>query len=328
MSLATAASVVSSGLAAYPTIFYDRVALDTLMSNLFLYQACENRQMPDRSGIAMQLFDYTAFGANTTPATEGTPSTGQALTQNIRTLTLAQYVDYVSFSDKVVLTAISDTVAEGASELAYRGALSVDTVISTAVDTAANSDSATRIEVNDGSYMTAAISRKAVWQLRSSNIKTKANGLYFGVIPSLLAYDLVNDNSAGGALDLQKYADSLASENPALAGIKQNRIGNIGGVEFYESNSLPTEANWQSSAHNGYHCYVFGLNSFIQSSLGKTQLGQKNFSVKVSKFDQPIALDPANQIAAAAAYNFFYGVTKRTGGTNGFRRIRSESSIG
>jgi N4-gp56 family major capsid protein len=328
MALPSAASVVSSGLGAYPTIFYDRVALDTLRSNLFLYPACELKTMPDKSGVAMQIFDYSAFGANTTPATEGAPGTGQTLTQNVRTLTLSQYVDYVSFSDKVVLTTISDTVSEGAAELAFRGALSVDTVISTTVDTAANADVNTRIEINDGSFMTAAIARKAVWQLRSANVKSKANGLYFGVIPSLMAFDLVNDNTAGGALDLQKYADSLASENPALVGIKGNRVGNIGGVEWYESNALPTETNWQSSTHNGYHAYVFGLNAYIASSLGKTQLGQKNFSVKVSRFDTPIAVDPANQIAAAAAYNFYFGVTKRTGSTAGFRRIRGESSIG
>jgi N4-gp56 family major capsid protein len=201
MSLATVASVVSSGLSAYPTVFYDRVALDTLRSNLFLYAGTELKTMPDRSGVAIQIFDYSAFTANALAATEGTPGTGQALTQNVRTISLNQFVDYVSFSDKVVLTAISDTVAEGAKELAFRGALSVDTIISTAIDTAANGDSATRIEVNDGSYMTAALSRRGVWGLRSSNIKPKDNGLYYGVIPSLMAYDLVNDNAAGGALD-------------------------------------------------------------------------------------------------------------------------------
>lgn len=328
MALPAAASVLSSGLGAYPTIFYDRVALDTLRSNLFLYPACEQKPMPNSSGVAMQIFDYSAFGANTTAATEGTPGTGQTLTQNVRTINLSQYVDYVSFSDKVVLTAISDTVAEGAAELAFRGALSVDTVISTAVDTASNSDSATRIEINDGSFLTAAIGRKAAWQLRSLNIKTKPNGLYFGVVPSLMAFDLVNDNTAGGALDLQKYSEATASDNPALVGIKNFHVGNVGGVDWFESNALPTETNWQSSAKNGYHSYVFGLNAFIAASLGKTQLGQKNFSVKVSKFDQPIAVDPANQIAAAAAYNFYFGVSKRTGSTNGFRRIRGESSIG
>lgn len=327
MALPTAASVVSSGLGAYPTVYYDRVALDTLQSNLFMYPACEMKTMPDKNGVAMQIFNYTKLGANTTAATEGTPGSGQSLTQNTGTLNLSNYVDYVSFSSKVVLTAISDTVSEGAALLSYRGALSVDTVISTAVDTASNSDSTTRIDVNDGSFMTAQISRKAAWQLRSADVKPKSNGLFFGIIHSLSAYDLVNDNTAGGFTDLQKYSDTLAAKNPALAGIQGQRIGNVGGVEWYESNAVPTETNWQSTTHNAYHAYVFGLNAFTASSLGKTQLGQKNFTVKVSKFDSPIALDPANVIAAAAAYNFFFGVVKAPD-SNRFRRIRVESSIG
>ena len=326
MSLPSAASVLSSGLGAYPTVYYDRVALDTLRSNLYLYPACDLKQMPDKSGVAMQIFDYSAMTANTTAATEGTPGPGQTLTQNTATLNLSNYVDYVSFSNKVVLTAISDTVAEGAAELAFRGALSVDTVISTTVDTAANSDSTARIEVNDGSYMSAALSRRAAMSLRSSNVKPKDNGLFMGVISSLQAFDLINDSATGGFIDLMKYTDGNA---PMLQeGIKANRVGTVGGVEWFESNSLPTESNWQSSSHTAYHAYVFGKNAFIASSLGKTQLAQKNFSVKVSKFDQPIAVDPANQIAAAASYNFFFGVTKRTGSIAGYRRIRSESSIG
>lgn len=328
MALPTSASVVSSGLGAYPTVYYDRVALDTLQSNLFMYPACELKTMPNMSGVAMQIFNYTAMTANTTAATEGTPGSGQALTQNTGTINLSNYVDYVSFSNKVVLTAISDTVAEGAALLSYRGALSVDTVISTAVDAAAAADTTTRIDVNNGSYLTTALSRKAAWQLRSLNIKPKDNGLFFGIIHSLATYDLVNDSTAGGFTDLQKYSDTLAASNPALAGIKGQRVGNVGGVEWYESNAVPTEANWQASGLVAYHSYVFGKNAFIAASLGKTDLNQKNFTVKVSKFDQPIALDPANLIAAAAAYNFFFGVVKRPGSTSGFRQLRAESSIG
>jgi len=294
-----------------------------------MYPACELKVMPDRSGVAMRIFNYSAFTANTTPATEGQPpSSGQNLTQNTRDITLSQYVDYVSFSDEVVLTGISDTVEEGSVELGYRGALSVDTVISTAVDTAANSDSATRIDVHDGSYMTAALSRKAAWGLRSKNVKPKDNGNFFGIIHSLSAYDMVNDTTAGGFTDLQKYSDTLAAANPALVGIKGARIGVVGGVEWFESNAVPTETNWESSANNAYHAYVFGKNAFFASSLGKTKLNQKNFSVSVKRFDGGNSLDPAALILAAASYNFFFGVAKRPSSINAFRRIRCESSIG
>jgi N4-gp56 family major capsid protein len=344
MALPTAASVVSSGLEAYPTIYYDRVALDTLLSNLFFYQACELKTMPDMSGVAMQIFSYTAaqvYPTNnsvmqntgiTTAATEGTPGAGEALTQNIATINLANYVDYVSFSNKVTLTNISNTVAEGAALLAYRGALTVDTVASTAFDTLANTNAATDdIEVNDGSYLVASVVRHAVWGLRAKNVKPKANGLMFGITSSLTAYDLVNDSTAAGFTDLQKFSESLATNNPALAGIRGARIGNVGGCELFESNAVPVETHWQSSSHNAYHTYVVGHQAFIASSLGKTNLNQKNFSVTVRNF--PLgsnSLDPASLIAAAAAYNFFFGLVGAPvpSGYDKFRRIRSESSIG
>jgi N4-gp56 family major capsid protein len=331
MALPTAASVVSSGLAGYPTVYYDRVSLDVLQANLFFYPACELKVMPDMSGVAMQVFNYLKMSANTTAVTEGTPAAGQALTQQTKTINLANYADYVSFSNKVVLTAISDTVAEGAALLGYRGALSVDNVTSQAFDTAANGDATANIDVNDGSFLTAALIRKMAWQLRSKDVKPKKNGLFFGIMNSLNAYDAVNDATAAGFTDLQKYNDALAPENPALVGIKGQRIGNIGGVEFYESNAVSSQANWQSTSKTSYNVYVIGWQAMIASSLGRTNLNQKNFSVTVRRYDQGNSIDVAGLIAAAAFYNFFYGVVTSpdtANSINHFRRMRIESSIG
>lgn len=322
---------MSSGLSAYPTVYYDRVALDTLYSNLFMYPSCDLKTMPDMSGVALQGFDYSKMSANTTAVTEGTPGSGQSLTQNTYTINLSNYADYITISNKVQLTALSDVLREGAALLSYRGALSVDTVISTAYDTQANGTANDRIEINDGSYFTGAISRKAVWQLRSFDVKPKANGLYFGIMHSLVAYDAVNDSSAAGFTDLQKYAASLAGDNPALVGIKGAFIGNIGGVGFYESNAVPTETNWQSTSHNAYHTYVVGHQAMIASSLGRTNLNQKNFTVKTTNFAAGTnAIDIVGLIAQGAWYNFFFGCTVAPSHSSNdkFRRIRSESSIG
>jgi N4-gp56 family major capsid protein len=327
MALPTAASVVTGGLASYPTIVYDKIAVDTLRSNLYLYPACELRQMPNNSGVAIQIYGNTAFGANTTPATEGTPGSGQALSQVVRTINLSQYVDYLSYSDKAVLTGFSELVSQGSQELAYRGALSVDTVISTQLDTIATATTSISIDVTNGSRMSAALSRQAAMSLRSVNVKTKPNGKFFGVIGALQAFDLINDASAGGFIDLMKFTSANA---PKLQeGIDANNfVGEVGGVEWYESNSLPYDTDWESSGTNAYHAYVIGLGGIFASSLGKTELGQRNFSVKTTMFDQPMALDPANQIRATSAYNFFFGCVGRPGSVPGFRRIRSESSIG
>jgi N4-gp56 family major capsid protein len=325
----TAASVISSGVADYPAIYYDRVGDQSLRNNLFFYPALDLKQMPDRAGVAMQIFNYTAFGANTTPATEGTPSTGQALTQVIATINLSQYVDYISFSDKVVLTTISDIVAEGASELGYRGALSVDTVIKSAVDTAAGVDTNAKIEIATGTKYSTALFRRAAMQLRASNVHPKANGAFFGIIGSLAAYDIINDSAAGGFYDMMKYTDANASK--LQEGIASScRIGNVAGVELFESNNITTHAAWQGGANIAYDSYVFGKGAFFGASLGKTKIGNKNFAVKVGRFDGTNSLDPAGLIAAAAFYNFFFGVVKRPNSANvpAYRRITCEATIG
>lgn len=319
------ASVVSSGLGAYPTVYYDRKALDTLRNNLFLYPGIELKQMPNMSGVAMQIFNYSSLAAVTTAATEGTPGNGASLTQNTGTINLTQYVQYISFSDKVVMTAISDTVSEGAEELGYSGALSVDTVVREAFDVQANTTTAARIDKNTGTYLTASLIRQAAMSLRSANIKTKDNGLFYGVAHSLTAFDLINDSAAGGWIDLMKYTDGNASK--LQEGIRANRLGVVGGVEIFESNNMKSYANWQSGTHTAYATLVIGKNAFIGSSLGKTQLGQKNFSVRVAKLTADTVADPAKQVAAAASYNFFFGLTSRPDSTAGFRRIRCESSL-
>lgn len=331
MALPAAASVVSSGLGAYPTIFYDRAAIAALEASLRLYEGCEQKTMPDKSGVAMQIFDYSAMTSNLTPATEGTPGAGQTLTQNVRTINLSQFVDYCSFSDKVVLTAISDTVKEGSERLAYRGALTVDNIINNTVDSTVNGTTAT-IDVNDGSFMTAALSRRVAQSLQSQNHPTKANGKYFGVIHSLATFDLINDSSAGGFIDLMKYTEKNADilqRGVSGSGLNSAFVGNVGGVEWYQSNALNTFAAWQSTAKIAYSALVFAKNGIYVSSLGKTSLGQKNFSVKVSKFPAgTVSSDPTGQIAAAASYNFFFGAINRPGALPGVRRIRVESSIG
>jgi len=328
MALPTVASVLS-GIASYPTVYYDRKAVKFLRNNLHLYDCIETKPMPDKSGVAMQIFGYTKMAANTTAATDGTPQTGgQTLAASTGTITLAQYVDYVTYSDKVILTGISPVVEEGSELLAYRGALTVDVLISAAVDTAsAAASTATQIDIADGSYMTAAIARKAAFKLRADDVKPKSDtGLFRGVMSALLAFDLVNDANAGGYQDAYRFIDPKTLQTGVE--VTSQRIAVMGGAEWFESNSLPVVANFQSAAINGYRAYLFGQDAFFGASLGKTQLGQKNFSVATKMYDGTNSLDPGGVIRAASVYNFYFGVSKRPQGVNAFKRITCESSIG
>jgi N4-gp56 family major capsid protein len=237
-------------------------------------------------------------------------------------------VDYITYSDKVILTGISPVVAEGSELLGYRGALTVDTVISTAVDAAATADATTKIDIAHASFMTAAIARKAAMQLRSVDGKPRESGLFEGVIYSLMAFDLINDSAAGGFIDLMKYTDGNAKQLQTGVDPASQRVAVVGGVRFTESNSLPVVAAFASTGVNGYRAYIFAKNAFFCASLGKTKVGSKNFSVMQKSYDGTNSLDPAGQIAAASVYSFYFGISKRPQGVNVFRRITSESSIG
>lgn len=330
-ALPTAASQLTSNTAQYPTVYYDRVAVEELHNNLHLYEALETKPMPEKAGVAMQIFGYVKLGANTTAATDGTPqSAGVALTASTATITLSQYIDYVTYSDKLILTNISPVAEEGSRLLGYRAALSVDNVISATVDGVTGTDTATKIDVAHSSFMTTSIARKAAVQLRSLDVKPKANGKFFGVMSSLLAFDLRNDSNAGGWQDVFRYIDPKNLQlgiNPA-----NDSVGIIEGAEWFETNSLPVVSNFVSTGVNGYRAYLFGKDAFIGASLKKPISGMGNgFKVDTREYDGTNSLDPAGQIRAASVYNFFFGLSKRPqAGSTGdaFRRITSESSIG
>jgi N4-gp56 family major capsid protein len=331
MALPTAASVVASGLAAYPSVYFDRTAVATLQSNLAYYGALDLKTMPDRNGVVMQLFDHSKMASNTTAVTEGTPFAGQAITQNTRQITLSQYADYISISDKVDKTQLIDQGKAAAELLGYRGALSVDNLIGAVLDAARTADATTQISLTTAStYVTAAKVRQAAFALRATDTPPKANGLFYGVIHSLIAFDLVNDSAAGGFQDVWKYTDgskaSLANGISANHDGTPNRVATIGGVELFESNNVKSTANYVSTS-TGYDTYIFGKNAIFGASLGKTALGEKNFSVEYKRFDGGNSLDPAALIRAAVVYNFFFGCAVRPGSTNGFRVIRAVGSL-
>jgi N4-gp56 family major capsid protein len=313
---------VSSGLAAYPSIYFDRVAVSTLQANLVLYDGIEKKIMPDRQGVVIQLFDHSKMAANTTPVTEGTPFAGQAVVQNVRSITLSQFADYISISDKVDRTQLIDQGTANAELLGYRGALSVDTVIANSIETARAADAATQIDVAHLSFLTTAKIRQARFSLGGLDIQPKANGLYFGVTHPLTAFDLVNENTAGSFMDLQKYTKDMSGQ-----GVKNNRIGVVADVELFTSSAVTQASNYLGGGAVGYSTTILGKDAYFGASLGKTALGQKNFGVEMRRYDQGNSLDPAGLIRAAVVYNFFFGVSKRTGSTNGFRVIRSETSI-
>ena len=323
-SLAPASVVTTtSSLTHLATIWYDKVAVENLKANLPYQAATERRVLPERNGKTIQMFGYQVLGANTNPGSEGQPGTGIAPTTATNKTSVLQYFDYMSFSDLLIETAIDPIVENSAGEMGYRAALTVNSLTSSAFE-AANT-SATEIDLVDNEFFTASIARQAVMSLRGQNAKPKADGMFYGIIHPFVSYDLLNDNTAGGVIDILKHVQSGVNE--LTKGVQGYRVIELSGVRYIETTTVPTYANFPSSGKTGYATYVIGKDAIFSVSLGATAVPNENNFRLITRNWEPSASDPAGVVGASVAYNFKYAVLARPNAVPTFRRVRSEASI-
>jgi N4-gp56 family major capsid protein len=305
--------------------WYERVGVENLKAHLPFPAVTERKKLPFRNGKDMRLFSYNTLAANTTPGTEGTVGTGIAPGTVTRSVSISQYFDFMSFSDLIEETAIDPIVENSAAELGYRAALTVNTLTSTEFDVAAGV-AGTTIDLSDNEFMSAAIVRQAVMSLRGQNARPKPDGWFHGIIHPFPAFDLLNDNTAGGVIDVLKHVESGKSE--LQRGIQGFRVIEIAGVRFVETTTVPTTSNFPSASKTGYHTYIVGKDAIFSVSLGSTEIpGERNFRLMVNSYKNGSVADPAGVIGSSIAYNFKYAAIRRPGTVMTLRRVRSEASI-
>lgn len=199
-------------------------------------------------------------------------------------------------------TAISPLVEEHSAELGYRAALTVNTLTSTEFEVA-SAVAGTTIDLADNEFLSAAIVRQAVMSQRGANIKSKSDGMFAGVIHPFPAYDLLNDNTIGGVIDILKHVQP--GVDSMLRGIQGYRVIDLAGVRFIETTTVPTTAAFPSGSKVGYHTYIVGKDAIFSVSLGATETpGERNFNLLVKNYRDASVADPANVIGSSVAYNF------------------------
>jgi hypothetical protein len=156
----------------------------------------------------------------------------------------------------------------------------------------------------------------------------KVMAMFYGVIHPFAAFDLMNDNTAGGTIDVLKYTQP--GQDTLQRGIQGYRVIEMAGVRWIETTTVPTSANFPSSGKTGYHSYVVGMNAV--SSLCQSRRNRSSWRAEFPAHHQVLrrlatVADPANVIGASVAYNFRFGAIRRPGTTMALRRIRKEVSI-
>lgn len=317
MAYQPASNLTTTGTIAHlATVYYNRKALDTLRARFRFLQATEPDILPRRNGKTMQWYRYSTLAANTTAATEGTVGTGLALTTTTVSATVSEYSDFISVSSLLDETAIDPIVANAATELGYRAALSVDTIVRTEINSSATP------EINTlGSSATAGDFRRAVALLGGLNVQPKMGDKFVGIIHPYVKYDLMSDNTAGGFIDVMKYANPQA--------LVEGEIGEIAGVRLFETTNVRTSG---TAPNVLYDCYVHGLGGVGAVDLagsGPSKIAdptKQAFRINTVR-GGPNTADPEGMIGAFVSYRYVF-VTKILDSTNfRYRVIRADASL-
>lgn len=318
----------TSGLTHLASIYYDRVAVENLKPNLPYVAVTSRRKLPDRNGRTIQLFGYDLLPANTTPGTEGTVGTGIHPTTSIRNVTVNQYFDFASFSDILVETAIDPIVENTAAEMGFRAAVTANALARMEFEAQAASDPAAVIPGDQDEFLSAALVRQGVFHLRGLDVRPQADGLFAGIIHPFPAFDLMNDNVAGGVIDILKYHKEGAEE--LMRGVQGYRVIDLAGVRFIETTTCTMYNDFPVTGRTGFGTLIIGQDAVFSVSLGATEIPeQRNFQLIVRNWE-PSAADPARVIGASCAYNFKYAalrVPQAEGLHPRFVELRTEASI-
>lgn len=322
MAYQPASNLTTTGsLAHLATVYYSRKALDQLKKMFRFHMLGEPDEISLRVGKTIQWFRYTLFGSNTTPAAEGTVGVGLPLTTTTVSASVVEYSDYLTISSLLEETAIDPIATNAAEQLAYRGGLSVDVI------TRVEFDSNTSVRVATlGAAATAGDFRRMVALLRGIDVLPKNDNKFLCAIHPYVLYDIQSDNTAGGFIDVMRYANpqSIVSGSPMIG-----EEGEVAGVRLLSTTNVRTSGTAPNVLYDTYICGKGGVGVVDLAGRGPTAVEdptKQDFKTNVIKGGPQIA-DPEGKIGSAVSYRFVY-VAKTLDSTNfRYRVLQADASL-
>lgn len=334
------ASTTSNALPQATVTFYDKKFVENVKLWTLFLRCSERRPLPMNSGNKLELFMYQPLAANTAQISEGTVGSGITPTVLTNTTTIGQFGDYISLSNYALNTALDDALGNLREEIAYRAALSLNTVHRNVVDTGATIDSSvSSLSKAFNSTLAKTDFVNAVQSLQGRAVQPfdVAANRFCALIHPFQVGDALNDTSAGGITDIAKYgavrgtADrdalyELAGEEPAAL--------DVAGIRAYSCQMVTQTTNYL--AHSGvtaYRSYYFGQNATFGISLGAKEgakIGDgewRNISTELVKSPATSAADPVGVIGGWTSYNLFYAASLGPDTTLRYRYIDAPTNI-
>ena len=246
-------TTLSSGLSVENKIFYDKTLLIEAQPNLIHDQFGQKRPIPKNGGKTIEFRKFASLPKALTPLTEGVTPNGKSLSVTAIEAEVAQYGDYVVYSDVLDLTAIDPVVTEGVKVIGNQAGITLDTITRNVLQSGKNvfycpKADGTEVTTRDGLDNTCKLTAKQVKKVAAFLKKVNApkiDGSYVAIIHPFVAYDLQNDTEW---IESHKYSDATA--------LFEGELGKIGGVRFVESS--------EAKVYDGgvFGCLFLGANAY------------------------------------------------------------------
>jgi N4-gp56 family major capsid protein len=317
-------TTVTSGINHFATVWYNRRALDQLKKRFRFYNACEPDMVPRRSGKTVQWFRYTLLGANTSVAPEGAVGNSNTLASTTISGTVQEYADFITISTLADETAIDPIVQNAAEQLGYSAGLSVDTIIKSEFD--ANS-SAVLSPGTIGTFATVDDIRRCKALLEGIDVRPKDEKYYFCIMHPYIIYDVKSDSTAGGFIDLMKWAkpsEFIETNNPF-----DEPVGVLENVKIWATTNVTTSGSAPNVLYSNYVVGRGAVGAVDLQGSGPSKIEdptKQQFRINVIRGGPQIA-DPAGMIGAAVSYRYVF-LAKTLDSTNlRYRIFKADASL-
>jgi len=300
----------TTGIATLIPAYYDRLLLDNLYPDLYLYQFGVKKSIPRNFGKTVtftRYFKSTGGSGHPLPfaLTEGTPIGLSALSAATITATLSGFGAAIGVSDLIVMTAISDVVRGAVYELSKGAALKIErktrqTISATgALLPARATAAASSLTIATTSTLQGRDLYRAVAKLRQSDARTWPDGNFAAVMHPSVALSVKSESATttpGAWIEINKYAT-----NETVGMVYRGEVGRIGGARVVESSEAKRLVGTPISTNaSGFVTLVIGPGAY-----GEVELDSMAASTYVHQVGSAGSADPINQRGSVGVKVYF-----------------------
>ena len=248
--------------------FYDKVLLRKAVPLFVHTRWAQVRDIPAGNTLVIKFRRYTLLTAATTALTEGVTPSGSQLAITDVTATVAQYGDFVTLTDLLVLTTLDPVLTETAEVLGIQAGDTLDQltrdVIAAGTTIQYASTATTRLTVTSAMKLTKAEIQEAVRTLKVNNARkitsmidpstgfntSPVDAAFIGIVHPRTTYDLKN---IAGFIRVEEYG-----QKKAMPG----EIGALDEVRFIETTNAKVFASGGAGSIDVYGTLIIGTDAY------------------------------------------------------------------